>query len=285
MTYSSPASADNPPDDLQPGPAPERGVVILDELDARLRLRDERKTLRLSASHNPLVAAASRLLSTVARLKPPKDASALTALRKQLGKRIQQFSRHALQAGVDVKTVKTASYVLCTVADEAVLTRAWGSESDWASRSLLHEFHSETSGGTRFFQWLEHYMRLAASNVELLELMYLCLALGFEGRHATTAQGAKDLLKLRHDLFECIRRQRGEISSKVSCVQLPARHEWSRQVLLIPGWLPVVLTLITLGLMYSAFAWTLAQQREKALAPFQVEALFATRTLDQGVSQ
>jgi type VI secretion system protein ImpK len=286
MTHSSPAVNGSVPDDLQPGPAPERDVVAYEELDARLRLRDERKTQPLCASHNPLVAAASRLLSTLTRLKPQESVNAITTLRERLGKRVLQFTRQALQAGVDAKTVNLASYVLCTVADEAVSTSAWGMKSDWAINSLLHGFHGETSGGARFFQLLEQYMRLAASHVEILELMYLCLALGYEGRYATTEQGGKDLLKLRHTLFACIQRQRGETSSKASRVVLPERHELRRQILLIPGWLPALLTLFSLGLMYSAFAWTIGQQREKALLPFQqLGALSVAPVMERGGSQ
>jgi type VI secretion system protein ImpK len=165
--------------------------------------------------------------------------------------------------------VKVASYLLCTVADEAVLTSDWGSKSEWASASLLHEFHDEASGGVRFFQWLEHYMRLAPSGVELLELMYLCLALGYQGRYAAIEHGDKELLRLRHELFLCIQRQRGDAARRISCVPLPPRHEQRRQVLLIPGWIPVMMTLFSLALVYSAFVWMLDQQREKALIPFQ----------------
>jgi type VI secretion system protein ImpK len=281
MNHPSLASTGNPCDDLQPGPAPERSVVAYDELDARLQMRDKRSTVRLFASHNPLVSAASRLLSNIARLKPHETPDQITSLRVRLCKRINQFKHQALQAAVDANTVDRASYVLCSVADEAVLTSAWGIESNWASDSLLHTFHGETSGGITFFQLLEQYMRLAPSHVEILELMYLCLALGFQGRYAATEPGGKELQRLRHDLFQNIQRQRGEVSSNISCVSLPRHQQQRRQVMLIPGWLPVVLTLFSLGLVYSTFAWMLEQEREKVLVPFlQIDALPAAPGID-----
>ena len=270
MTDSSFANPDDAPDALQPGPVPARHLVVYDALDARLRLGDEKNAARLAACYNPLVAAASRLLSGIARLKPHPEASALQQLRARLGKRITRFNRQALQAGVDPKQVQIACYVLCTVADEAVLTSDWGINSDWATTSLLNSFHGETAGGVKFFQLLERFMRLPAGHIELLELMYLCLTLGYEGRYAAAAHGGKQLQNLRQDLYECIQRVRGASSSKISLIQLPRRHEQRRALISIPSWLPVSLTLFSLALLYSGFAWMLDKQRDKALIPFQL---------------
>lgn len=269
MTHPSIASAGNASNDLQPGPAPERHNRLHEKPNARPHVRDDFDTARLCASHNPLVAAASRLLSNIARLKPHKEPEQIASLRVRLGKRVEHFTRLALQAGVEGKDVKVASYVLCTVADEAVLTSDWGRNSTWANDNLLHAFHTETSGGARLFQLLEHYMSVAAGNVQMLELMYLCLALGFEGRYAATEKSGKGLQRLRDELFQCIQRQRGEVSTTISRVALPRRQDQRGHVLLVPGWLPVLLTLFSLGLLYSAFTWKLDQQREKALIPFK----------------
>ncbi|WP_206197454.1 type IVB secretion system protein IcmH/DotU, partial [Pseudomonas viridiflava] len=79
-----------------------------------------------------------------------------------------------------------ARYVLCTVLDEAVLTTAWGSSSNWSTMSLLSHFHQETFGGEKFFQLLERLGSNPARHLHLLELMYLCLALGLKGKYRVT---------------------------------------------------------------------------------------------------
>ncbi|WP_052028572.1 type IVB secretion system protein IcmH/DotU [Pseudomonas syringae] len=270
MTDAPIANPDAAPDNLQPGLPPERSLMVYDVVLEQLRPGDEADAARLAASYNPLVAAASRLLSGIARLKPHPEVSALHGLRARLGKRIKRFNRQTLQAGVDPKQVQIASYVLCTVADEAVLTSDWGMNSDWARTSLLNSFHGETSGGVKFFLLLERYMRIPAGHIEVLELMYLCLMLGYEGRYAAATNGGKQLQNLRQDLYQCIQRVRGETSSKVSLVQLPRRHAQRRTLLHIPGWLPISLTLFSLALLYSGFAWVLDKQRDKALIPFQL---------------
>jgi len=284
MNHPSIASAGNASNELQPGPAPERNIVAYDELDARLRLRDDSSDSLLTASFNPLVSAASRLFSNLARLKPHETPEAISTLRERLGKRIQQFTRQALQAGIEPKAVKVASYVLCTLADETVLTSEWGSKSEWAADSLLNAIHGENTGGVRFFHLLEQYMRTAAGNIEMLELMYLCLAMGFQGRYGASEQGGKELQRLRHDAYECIRRQRGEVSSRISCVEMPQLRAQRSQILLIPAWLPVVVTLVSLGALYSVFTWKLDQRRESALIPFQqFDAPFVAPGAERGL--
>lgn len=270
MTDAPIANPDDSPEKLQPGPPPERSLMVYDVLQEQLRPGDEAYAARLAARCNPLVAAASRLLSGIARLKPHPEASALYELRARLGKRITRFKRQTLQAGVDPKQVQIASYVLCATADEAVLTSTWGKNSNWAATSLLNTFHGETSGGEKFFLILERFMRIPAGNIDLLELLYLCLTLGYEGRYAAEAHGGKKLQNLRLDLYECIQRVRGETSSRISLITLPRRHEQRRALLMIPGWLPVSLTLFSLALLYSGFAWMLDKQRDKALIQFQL---------------
>src|SRR5690606_40799872 len=87
----------------------------------------------------------------------------------------------ALQEGVENSQVMATRYVLCTAIDEAVVTTPWGNESEWSQMSLLSSFHNETFGGEKFFQLLERLSRNPVKHLLMLELMYLCLALGFEG--------------------------------------------------------------------------------------------------------
>ena len=78
--------------------------------------------------------------------------------------------------------VKIASYFLCSLIDETVLNTPWGNQSNWGHHSLLIQFHNEAWGGERFFQILDRLKQQPAQGLNLLELAYLCLSLGFEGK-------------------------------------------------------------------------------------------------------
>ncbi|MCD5995495.1 type IVB secretion system protein IcmH/DotU [Pseudomonas sp. CDFA 602] len=269
MIHSSSASTGNIYEDLSSLIGPDAALARYTDLDPRFYLRDTRKAPLRANQHNPLVAAASRLLSTLARLEPHGDPTALAKLRVRLGKRISGFAREAIDAGVEHAEVKVASYLLCSLADETVLTRDWGRNSNWATNSLLQDFHDDSLGGEKFFLLLEHFLSAPARYIHQLELIYLCLALGFEGRYAASAERRNQLRQLRHELYQCLKRVRGDACRSVSRVQPATSQIKTRTIIRIPAVPLLGATLLSLCLIYMGFAWNLTQQREAALVPFQ----------------
>lgn len=170
-------------------------------------------------STNPLVAVASDLLSEVVRLKQRHAAEDLPTLNQRLSAAVAHFFDSALQKGIESSQASTARYVLCTVVDEAVVTTAWGRESEWSRMSLLSKFHNETSGGERFFQILDRLSKNPVKHSPMLELMYLCLALGFEGRYRIQPRGLLELENLRDALYRQIRQLRADVPRELSLNQ------------------------------------------------------------------
>jgi len=221
-------------------------------------------------SLNPLVAAASPLLSEVVRFKHSLESEDLQALHGQLSSAIKLFEHRALHDGAESSQVMAARYVLCTVLDEAVVTTPWGNESEWSQMSLLSSFHNETFGGEKFFQLLERLSRNPVKHLPMLELMYLCLSLGFEGKYRVLPRGMLELEAVRDSLYRQIRQMRGALPRE------PAPH-WEglkdtrrRLVRIVPWWMVALFTLACLGVIYGGFAWVLGEQREAVLQPYRV---------------
>src|SRR5262249_1477587 len=63
----------------------------------------------------------------------------------------------------------------------------------WAEHNLLQEFHDERDGGEKAFKLLERLGEDVAANADVLELFYVCIALGFEGRYRTKQNGRAQL--------------------------------------------------------------------------------------------
>jgi len=156
---------------------------------------------------NPLERAASGLLALVTRINNSPSYPNPDRLKSQLTREINSFQNEALHNGIDQQTVQTARYVLCTTLDEAVLNTPWGHASGWAQQSLLSHFHKEVSGGERFFNILKALGQDASKNINLLELMYLSLTLGFEGRYRITQGGRDKLQEIRSWLYQLINHQ------------------------------------------------------------------------------
>lgn len=221
---------------------------------------------------NPLAGAAAALLAEAVQLRHAGQAEDLHALNRRLGDELKLFEQRALQAGIESSEVMAARYVLCTLLDEAVVTTPWGNESEWSQMSLLSRFHNETFGGEKFFRLLERLGRNPVKHLALLELMYLCLALGFEGQYRVLPRGMLELEAIRDALYRQIRQLRGDVPREISPHWQGLEDGRRRLVRSVPGGLLALSTLLCLALLYGGFAWVLGEQRERVLQPFQVVA-------------
>jgi type VI secretion system protein ImpK len=92
------------------------------------------------------------------------------------------------------------------MADDAAVSTAWG--RDWEKSGLLQKLRGESIGGEEFFSLLAEVSQKPQANADLLELMYVCLALGFEGRYRGKEGGQAQLDKVRADLHALVTRRR-----------------------------------------------------------------------------
>lgn len=222
-----------------------------------------------SVSLNALVRAAAPLLSAVIGLKTGARGESLTELNQSLSEKIKAFDIAAVQHGAESSQIQAARYVLCTVVDEAVVTTAWGDKSEWSKMSLLSRFQGETSGGEKFFHLLDRALHNPEKYSPLLELMYICLALGFEGKYRVKPRGSIELEGIRDSLYRQILKLRGEVPRELSPHWEGLNDGRRRLVRIVPWWLVAIFVLICLTGMYSGFAWVLAEQRETVLQPYQ----------------
>ena len=139
----------------------------------------------------------------------------LQQLREKLAAAIKAFETEARASNIAIDTIAAARYVLCVLLDETISSTAWGS-GVWGSRSLLVAFHNEASGGEKVFLILQKLSQNVAGNIDLLELMYLCLSLGLEGRYRVIDQGQEQLATLRERLLKMIQDQRGARETELS---------------------------------------------------------------------
>lgn len=171
---------------------------------------------RTSQGLNPLVNAASTLLAVFEKTHQTVSHPNVGGLHQRLVNEIKAFEVRAKEQGIKPEIVLSARYVLCTILDEAVLNTPWGAESAWTQRTLLSIFHNETSGGEKFFLILDRMRDTPAENLNILELMYICISLGFEGKYRVIHRGRDTLEQIRDELYRIIRNHRGEYERALS---------------------------------------------------------------------
>ena len=124
-----------------------------------------------------------------------------------------KFELRAQEAKFAKTVIKSAKYVLCTFVDEAVMQQ-FGHESSWGQRTLLAQFFNETWGGATVFKIRQFCLENIHEYADLLEMIYVCLCLGFKGQYGTLAQGDLQLERLKRESFQAIIRFRGDHSNQ-----------------------------------------------------------------------
>lgn len=211
---------------------------------------------------NPLLDAATELFSLTGRLRSTVVHPDVEGLRAHLERKVAAFDRRARAAAVPNEQVVAARYALCTLLDEIALTTPWGAESLWSQHSLLSQFHDETWGGEKFFLMLERVIREPARHLHLLEFMYLCIALGLEGKYRVLDRGHAALKSVADNLFLTIRGTRGEFERALSPRWQGVEDRRNRLARLVPLWAVGSLSAAVLLAAYVGFMWNLARSSE-----------------------
>jgi type VI secretion system protein ImpK len=194
--------------------APPSGYTRQSNINLGIDLASEQ--FRNSYGLNPLVNAASVLIAVFCKTRSSMSHPDVAGLHQQLVHEIRSFDNKMRDAGIKHEIQLSARYVICTILDEAVLNTPWGAESAWTQKTLLSTFHNETAGGEKFFLILDRMRNTPAENIDILELMYICLSLGYEGKYRVINRGRDALEQLRDELFHIIRSHRGEYERTLS---------------------------------------------------------------------
>ena len=212
---------------------------------------------------NPLVRAANPLIELALPLRQRAAMADIEGLRGELVRMVRAFEQDARAGGADTEKLAAARYCLCTCIDEAIAGTPWGS-GVWASRSLLVTFHNEASGGERFFLILQRLAQDPARNVDVLELLYVILSLGFEGRYRLIDGGRSQLESVRERLERIIRDQRGAFETELSVHWRPAERARRPLVQRMPPWVCAALAGVVVVATHIALAMSLNRTSDPA---------------------
>jgi type VI secretion system protein ImpK len=213
----------------------------------------------------PLVAAAGRLIHLASRLKTMAVQPDLGPLRQLVIRELDAFSKRAQGLGLEPRSIQLAHYILCAFIDDAVMSTPWGANSPWSQHSLLAAYHNDVQGGERLFQFAERMESDPNREPRLMELLYLCLSLGFEGRAALVSGGQNLLGQHRTRLAAAIAQQRGSAPDELSPQWRGATVAGGRYQPRVPLWvIGTGLALIGL-LVFAALLFRLSSESSAAI--------------------
>jgi len=215
---------------------------------------------------NPLVTAANPLLNVIPQLRGSISHPNSNGLRDRLAQGVREFEARARASGFTTETVIAARYAICTLIDETAANTPWGASGAWAQHGLLALFHGETGGGEKFFQLLSRLAEDPHTHRDVLELMYVCLQLGFEGRYRITDGGQRQLEAIRQRLLAIIRKERGDRERELSPAWQGAGRIVQARLTWLPVWVSAAVAALILVGVYVAFTLWLGGASDRIAA-------------------
>lgn len=218
---------------------------------------------------NPLVAAAMPLLTAAPSIRATARHPNPAGLREALADGLRKFESQARTQGLPNEQVVAARYILCTLLDESAASTPWGGSGTWSAQSLLVQFHNETWGGEKVFQLMSKLAENVAGNRNLLELLYVALSFGFEGRYKVIENGRAQLDSVRDRLAQLLKQQRGNYEKALSPRWQGQPAGGARLRDGIPLWVIASVTALLLALLFIGLRFKLSDLAQPSFAALQ----------------
>lgn len=216
----------SPPDSVFEGQTP--GVLF-----------DERQDRRLAEAYAPC-------FILILQLRAVEEYGDPEVLRKRLHDLLSRTEREARRAGSLPEDVQAAQFAIVAFMDETILSSNWMHKDHWLARPLQLEFYDRYDAGEEFFVRLETLRGRTGGSAEVLEVYYLCMALGFKGRYQLHEQ--EKLRGLIEDTYAQLSRMPGMQRGPLSPHGKPHDQVATEMKSKVPAW-AIALVALALGLL------------------------------------
>src|SRR5690606_33125530 len=168
------------------------------------------------------------------QLRASEEFGNAEVLRQRIKDLLDRTSRQASRINTSSGDIEEAKFALVAFIDETILLSNWSQRDQWVARPLQLEFYNRYDAGEEFFVKLDALLKRPEAKAELLEVIYMCMTLGYKGRYQIDEQERrrtrieKTYIMFRRQLRrgEKILSQRGKLRDQVA-------NEVQRQ---LPAW-------------------------------------------------
>jgi len=154
------------------------------------------------------------LFLIVIRMLETKKLGNPLSLRKLIFTFIDKFEQDCKEYGIDDNQMLDAEYAIVALIDETVLSIDGECRNYWILQPVqLHIFRNNIAG-EQFFEKLKKLSAKPEINRDVLEVYYLCMSLGFEGKYRFC--NPEERIKIIDDLGRKLRRAKARGSNGFS---------------------------------------------------------------------
>ncbi|OAJ92351.1 type IVB secretion system protein IcmH/DotU [Vibrio bivalvicida] len=201
-------------------------------------------------AENQLLNISSELLATTLKVSTLPEPEDVTTLRQQLVDGINDIKIKGAELSYPVAVIDKLCFLYAVVLDELIIYSQWGESRGWENKTLLSELFGMRNGGELFFTVSDKALRQPHKMIDLLEIIYIFLNIGFKGQYRET--GNDQLKAFIHQLEQLVSQYRQ--SSTMHChtrTKLPkVRKPTRRKRYLITTIFFLCLIFTSIGLTY-----------------------------------
>lgn len=154
------------------------------------------------------------LFLIVIHMREAEDLGDPASLRKLIGFYLDLFEKNCKALGIPADSIQEAKYALVALIDETVLSVPGICRDYWFTRPLQLDLFGDNIAGEEFYNKLQKMQIETERKKDVLEIYYICLSLGFEGRYKLF--NAEERVAIMDELGRKIRRTRIRSSSGIS---------------------------------------------------------------------
>lgn len=155
---------------------------------------------------NSLVASAHPVLSLIERLKLTQSLPDIELIHDNLTHELDAFESKASNIQYAEETVLLGRYLLSATLDEILAKNLQRLNKKLEFQAFTQISHDGVGPEQYFFEILEKALQAPSLHLELLELIYLCLNAGYEGKYHEMINGRQTLEDKTEQLYQAIKR-------------------------------------------------------------------------------
>ena len=187
------------------------GASFVDTIAGQTMNLDLTKTL---GGAKDLQGLCTDLFLIVIRMREAEDLGEPASLRKLIGYYLDLFEKNCKAIGIQSESIRDSKYALVALIDETVLSVPGICRDYWFTRPLQLDLFGDNIAGEEFYNKLQKMMLEIEVKKDVLEIYYICLSLGFEGRYKI--YNAEERVTIMDELGRKLRRTRIRSSSGLS---------------------------------------------------------------------
>lgn len=192
----------------------------------------------------------------------PNDAE---QFRSQLRQLLDSFERHARLMHASADDIYASKYAFCAAVDETILSSKMALREVWERAPLQLMLFGDQLAGQNFYVKLKEVRHRGEASVQALEVFYMCLLTGFQGKYML--DGKEKLNYLIATLDKEIAHLKGKRAQFAPHAKSPdnIKHLMKAE---IPMWV-IGSALTLLGIVtYAGLCWLLGQHTNTALGSY-----------------